>query len=239
GRRKLRFPLAVSTPGPPGRWMFMRAASPRQVTTMQATDAAVAANRFGLGASPGELQVLRPDPRGALRAQLDGAAPLIAESLPASHLLLAQAMARREGATGAQAGNQVATAAQVVRDLYLPAYTAEMLARFSQAVTSPRSFLERLTHFWSNHFAVSVDKLVVLGLAGAMEREAIRPHVLGNFADLLVAAEQHPAMLLYLDNQQSIGPASAAARRAGRSGREPGLNENLAREILELHTLGV
>lgn len=207
---------------------------------MQATDAAVAANRFGLGAAPGELQALRSDPRGALRAQLDGAAPLIAESLPASHLLLAQAMARREAAGGdAQAGKQVATAVQVVRDLYLPAYTAEILARFSQAVTSPRSFLERLTHFWSNHFAVSVDKLVVLGLAGAMEREAIRPHVLGNFADLLVAAEQHPAMLLYLDNQRSIGPASAAARRAGRSGRELGLNENLAREILELHTLGV
>jgi uncharacterized protein (DUF1800 family) len=72
-----------------------------------------------------------------------------------------------------------------------------------------------------------------------MEREAIRPHVLGRFSDLLLAAEQHPAMLLYLDNQQSIGPNSAAARLANRRGKDIGLNENLGREILELHTLGV
>jgi uncharacterized protein (DUF1800 family) len=84
-----------------------------------------------------------------------------------------------------------------------------------------------------------VDKLVVLGIAGCMEREAIRPHVLGNFADLLLAVEQHPAMLLYLDNQLSMGPDSTAARLAGRRGRDVGLNENLGREILELHTLGV
>ena len=106
-------------------------------------------------------------------------------------------------------------------------------------MSSERSFVERLVHFWSNHFAVSVDKLAVLGLAGAMEREAIRPHVLGNFADMLLAVEQHPAMLLYLDNPQSIGPDSQAARIAGRRGRNVGLNENLGREILELHTLGV
>jgi uncharacterized protein (DUF1800 family) len=84
-----------------------------------------------------------------------------------------------------------------------------------------------------------VDKVLVLGLAGTLEREAIRPHVLGNFADMLLAVEQHPAMLLYLDNQQSIGPNSQAAQVAGRRGRDVGLNENLGREILELHTLGV
>ena len=71
-------------------------------------------------------------------------------------------------------------------------------------------------------------------LAGSFEREAIRPYVLGRFGDMLKAVEQHPAMLYYLDNQQSIGPAS----RAGQQGKR-GLNENLAREILELHTLGV
>jgi uncharacterized protein (DUF1800 family) len=78
-------------------------------------------------------------------------------------------------------------------------------------------------------------------LAGAFENEAIRPHVSGKFSDMLLAAETHPAMLLYLDNQRSIGPNSDAARRAGRrqSKRKPGLNENLAREIMELHTLGV
>ena len=88
--------------------------------------------------------------------------------------------------------------------------------------------------FWSNHFCVSVAKGPVRGLAGAYEREAIRPHVLGRFADMLRAVEQHPAMLIYLDNQVSTGPNSRAGRKGAR-----GLNENLAREILELHTLGV
>ncbi len=90
---------------------------------------------------------------------------------------------------------------------------------------------------------MSIDKVVVLGIAGSMEREAIRPHVLGRFSDLLMAVEKHPAMLLFLDNAQSIGPNSPAAQRFGRraaqGGRQLGLNENLAREILELHTLGV
>ncbi|TGT56722.1 DUF1800 family protein, partial [Mesorhizobium sp. M2E.F.Ca.ET.166.01.1.1] len=96
-------------------------------------------------------------------------------------------------------------------------------------------FVERLVGFWSNHFCVSVAKgQIVRACAGAFEREAIRPFVLGRFADMLLAVEHHPAMLVYLDNQQSIGPDSRAGKRRGR-----GLNENLAREILELHTLGV
>jgi uncharacterized protein (DUF1800 family) len=96
-----------------------------------------------------------------------------------------------------------------------------------------------MVHFWANHFAVSADKLTMIGLAGLLEFEAIRPHVLGKFRDMLVAVEQHPAMLLYLDQAQSIGPDSRAGQRAARFGRQRGLNENLAREILELHTLGV
>jgi uncharacterized protein (DUF1800 family) len=133
----------------------------------------------------------------------------------------------------------VVAIAKGLRDIYLPAYLGDVTARFRAAVISERSFIERLVHFWSNHFAVSVDKLVVLGLAGAMEREAIRPRVLGRFSDMLLAVEQHPAMLLYLDNAQSVGPESRAAQIAGRRGRTVGLNENLGREILELHTLGV
>jgi uncharacterized protein (DUF1800 family) len=209
-------------------------------------DAAIAANRFGLGARPGELARLGGDPRGALLAQLKGPAPLITDSLPPSSELLAKVIAqrnaRREAAGGppdAQSTESVVAIAKGLRDIYLPAYLGDVSARFRTAVTSERSFAERLVHFWSNHFAVSVDKLVVLGLAGAMEREAIRPHVLGNFQDMLVAVEQHPAMLLYLDNAQSVGPDSRAAGIAGRRGRKVGLNENLGREILELHTLGV
>jgi uncharacterized protein (DUF1800 family) len=126
---------------------------------------------------------------------------------------------------------------------YRPYYVADARARLQNAISTERPFLERLVHFWSNHFAVSIDKIVVLGIAGSMEREAIRPHVLGKFSDLLLAVEKHPAMLLFLDNAQSIGPNSTLAQRFGRRvaqrGRELGLNENLAREILELHTLGV
>jgi uncharacterized protein (DUF1800 family) len=94
--------------------------------------------------------------------------------------------------------------------------------------------IDRLTWFWSNHFCVSVDKGQVRPLAGAFEREAIRANVLGKFSDMLIAVESHPAMLLYLDNASSIGPDSIAGRRQNK-----GLNENLAREIMELHTLGV
>ena len=95
-------------------------------------------------------------------------------------------------------------------------------------------------HFWSNHFAVSADKQPLAAVAGLYEQEAIRPHVTGNFYDLLLAVERHPAMILYLDNQTSMGPARPPRRFVRRNrGRELGLNENLAREILELHTLGV
>ena len=113
-------------------------------------------------------------------------------------------------------------------------FRAEAMARFQKQASASAGFVERLVAFWSNHFAVSVAKdQFVRAVAGSFEREAIRPYVLGKFADMLKAVESHPAMLFYLDNQRSIGPNSAAGRFAGK-----GLNENLAREILELHTLG-
>ena len=116
-------------------------------------------------------------------------------------------------------------------------YGAAVAARTMAALTGEAPFVERLVHFWANHFAVSTEKLEVIGLAGPMEFEAIRPHVLGSFADMLNAVERHPAMLLYLDQAVSIGPDSPFAAR--RPKRRSGLNENLAREIMELHTLGV
>ena len=121
-------------------------------------------------------------------------------------------------------------------------YLAMVAARTNAALTAEAPFVERMVHFWANHFAVSADKLTVIGLAGLLEFEAIRPHVLGRFRDMLSAVERHPAMLLYLDQAQSIGPGSQAAAVAARFARgrqRRGLNENLAREILELHTLGV
>jgi uncharacterized protein (DUF1800 family) len=115
------------------------------------------------------------------------------------------------------------------------AFRADVQARLAQAYAAPVGFVERLVAFWSNHFCVSVAKSAIgRGAAGAFEREAIRPHVLGRFADMLLAVERHPAMLNFLDNQQSIGPNSVAGHN-----NKSGLNENLAREILELHTMGV
>ncbi|MBR1171283.1 DUF1800 domain-containing protein [Bradyrhizobium sp. DASA03005] len=114
-------------------------------------------------------------------------------------------------------------------------FRAEALARLQRATLVECGFTERLVAFWSNHFCISASKGELARIwAGAFEREAIRPHVLGRFADMLRAVEQHPAMLFFLDNQQSLGPDS----RAGQN-RKRGLNENLAREIMELHTLGV
>ena len=117
-----------------------------------------------------------------------------------------------------------------LRDLF----RREAGARIQAMATADQPFRERLVAFWSNHFTVSVRRSEVTGLVGAFEREAIRPHVTGHFEDMLLAAIRHPAMLLYLDNAQSIGPHSQVGLRSRR-----GLNENLAREILELRTLGV
>jgi uncharacterized protein (DUF1800 family) len=114
-------------------------------------------------------------------------------------------------------------------------FRAEAAARLAHACAAPVGFAERLVAFWSNHFCISVAKSNIgRACAGAFEREAIRPYVTGRFADMLRAVEQHPGMLNFLDNAQSIGPNSKAGQN-----RKRGLNENLAREILELHTMGV
>jgi uncharacterized protein (DUF1800 family) len=119
---------------------------------------------------------------------------------------------------------------------------ADMNAVLAERITTERPFVERLVGFWSNHLCVSgAGKALVAPQAGGYERDAIRPHVLGRFEDMVQASARHPAMLLYLDNAQSIGPGSRAARGRprARSGAQRGLNENYARELLELHTLGV
>jgi uncharacterized protein (DUF1800 family) len=139
--------------------------------------------------------------------------------------------------SNAPADNPSRVLASGLRDLY----RQSVAARAASALTTPAPFLERLVWFWSNHFALSIDKVPVVALAGDYEATAIRPHVLGRFEDMLVAAEQHPAMLIYLDQAQSIGPDSPAAEllAARPNGKVRGLNENLGREIMELHTIGV
>lgn len=210
---------------------------------------AIAVNRFGLGARPGELGTVGGDTREWLRAQLKDAPPQINDAqLRASSDILVEALdlrreirASRQQAVSADGAVRTQAALTKVPQLLRPIYVAEATARLRQSVATDRPFIERITQFWTNHFAVSVEKNLVLGLAGALEREAIRPNVLGNFEDMLLAVERHPAMLLYLDNHLSVGPNSKAARNVGRrhAERKIGINENLARETLELHTLGV
>ncbi len=147
-------------------------------------------------------------------------------------------------ANGAPTGESVQAALKASRryagQVARGEYVALVGARANAALTSPAPFVERMVHFWANHFAISIDKLPVIGMGGLLEVEAIRPHVLGSFKDMLFAVETHPAMLLYLDQAQSIGPNSRVGQTvAARGNRKVGLNENLAREIMELHTLGV
>jgi uncharacterized protein (DUF1800 family) len=113
-------------------------------------------------------------------------------------------------------------------------YQEDAHSRLIEALTTPSPFHDRLTAFWVNHFTVSIAQPMVRPFAGLFEKQSIQPHVMGNFVDMLLAAEMHPAMMIYLDLSKSIGPNSPAGKKQGK-----GLNENLAREILELHTLGV
>jgi len=219
-------------------------------------EAALALNRFGLGPRTGSIAAIASDPRGALIAELDrsGAGRITNAELMTSGVAARAAFAfqqaqrelrraaksapkemSKEGAeAAAPAGPAPAPARPNVGMAPQQIYLDEAKVRLTAALDADIGFVERLTWFWSNHFCVSADKAGVRPIAGAFEREAIRANVLGRFVDMLRAVETHPAMLLYLDNARSIGPNSQAGRNRGR-----GLNENLAREILELHTLGV
>ena len=219
--------------------------------------AEIAVLRFGLGARPGDLGAAAADPRAWLKAQIQEAVPLATDArlAPSDQIyqgLLAareerQELKRESAAKSTDDKGQDAKVINAVREAYQPHYRAQVLARAQSAALTSRPFAERLVHFWSNHFAVSADKGIVYGLAGTLENEAIRPHVGGTFIDLLTAVEQHPAMIAFLDNQYSVGKDSQAALLTSRFGgfassqpkRQFGINENLAREILELHTLGV
>jgi len=204
------------------------------------TAAAVALNRFGLGVRADEP--LPADARGWLLAQFDSyvAQPPAWSAQPSSAALLVAYGDLVRAQRQADAANEVAARQKLAAEVR-DRYRAAVGARIATALVTPAPFAERLVHFWANHFAVSIEKPSIGSIAGAFEAEAIRPHVFGSFEALLLAVERHPAMLIYLDQVRSIGPESVAARRAAVADpeRRRGLNENLAREILELHTTGV
>jgi uncharacterized protein (DUF1800 family) len=199
-----------------------------------------ALNGFGLGARVGEERRVN-DPRGWLRAQLKGDAPVLQAPAEASPDAIAEAL-RSFRMIGQAAASDQQQARQQARRRLVAIAAAESRAALTERATTERPFVERLVAFWSNHLCVSVGaKVLVAPLAGSYERQAIRPHVLGRFEEMVMASATHPAMLVYLDNFQSIGPNSRGGRFSGRGGRgqQRGLNENYARELLELHTLGV
>jgi uncharacterized protein (DUF1800 family) len=177
----------------------------------------VAVQRFGLGPKPG--LVARVAKRGALRAlhdELDapGIARMRTGDLPDYR------EACRRSTYGFSEADRI--------------YRAELAGRIDKQLGAGIGFVERLVMFWSNHFSTSIHKAeIVRGTVGQLERDVIRRHVLGNFTDMLLGVYQHPAMVAFLDNSDSAGPNSEAARWWPR-----GFNENLAREAMELHTIG-
>lgn len=220
-------------------------------------DAAIALTRFGLGARPGEIATVAPDPRGWLTGQIRPAgAPVPAgefetteQRVESWHAYQAEARdARQVRRESGQPAMQPASMPQSEENPQVQAAfdarrrsrrnlvqdtAREFLARAKLGATTDAGFAERWALFWANAFTASATKFQTAVFVGQYEREAIRPHVFGRFEDLALAAERHPAMLLYLDQAQSVGPNSMAGER-----RQAGLNENLAREILELHTVG-
>lgn len=196
----------------------------------------IAANRFGLGPRPGELAKIAPNPRGWLESQLvrpylpQEVAPLMRPDNEAARLFVDGMQAKKQGKNKQADGVPTEKKGKEIRQFYL----RQTGLRFLAQMNSTQPLYERLVMFWSNHFTVSTAKPIVTPLVHLFEVQAIRPHVTGKFVDMLKAAERHPAMLLYLDNARSQGPNSKLGSRNGK-----GLNENLAREILELHTLGV
>lgn len=224
-------------------------------------DAHIGFSRFGLGLRPGDdatdphRQMLDEiaDPQVALlegKRLLDSPAALAAYrefrmerkvgKAAAADAMTDDAMAggamtdpeAKRGKEGKARKNRQAAADGEAQNYNL---RVELPVRLERIAAAKPGFAERLVAFWTNHFAIEADNGgVVRTLAGPFEREAIRPHILGSFEDLLFAATRHPAMLVYLNNATSVGPDSKAGQK-----REAGLNENHARELMELHTLGV
>jgi uncharacterized protein (DUF1800 family) len=212
-------------------------------------DPLIALNRFGLGATPGELAEVGKDPLAWLLQQIRGPVtipealaklPHSGEALKAYPRWIASLGASSAATSGAATPRTVES---TFREQLGPPLVREVVTKLQVAASTSTPFHERLTWFWANHFAVSAEKALVFALVGTFEREAIRPHVNGTFSEMLVAATRHPAMIMYLDNHLSVRkgwrPHGLHSAQSAAFPLPVDLNENLAREILELHTLGV
>jgi uncharacterized protein (DUF1800 family) len=192
-----------------------------------------AAIRFGYGFAPG---ITPPQDAGAMLGLLAGpdvmaqrfAITKFAVRAEEERALGALRRARRKGQAGAQAALKEANRVAVGKQ------AADLRRSMLRPMLSEDGLRERLVRFWADHFSVTAQGKGLRFVTTAYIEDAIRPNITGSFGRLLRMAVTHPVMMVYLDQIQSIGPNSSIGKRAGR-----GLNENLAREVLELHTLGV
>ena len=196
-------------------------------------EGALAVTRFGLGAGKGEIADASRAPKDWLLQQLrpNNSTHSAFDGLLSSQEIFKISRTYKDARkTMPDADKPVAskTYGKTVRRNF----DAEVKARELYAAQTDTPFHERLTRFWSNHFSVSARNRNTRLFPGAYEREAIRPHILDSFFELAAKAIFHPAMLMFLDNVSSVGPQSKQGLR-----RKKGLNENLAREALELHTV--
>lgn len=193
----------------------------------------LAAIRLGFGLSP---RLVGPaDPVG-VAASVAGSAPA-GDIVAVDRVREMQLELRRLLLASRQGGKTEAKAYRSFRRGMNDRYLGAIVDRFARIMDDPSGFGERLVAFWSSHFAVRGGAPHANLMTAALVDEAIRPHLSGRFADMMFAAETHPAMLVYLDQVRSVGPNSAMARR--NADKAMGLNENLAREMIELHSLGV
>jgi len=188
--------------------------------------ATTAATRFGYGLRPGELARIATD--GATHWLIEQAKPQRLpkelQGLMTSEQALAELITAKKSGKEAFRKFKKKIASQARNEAEIHALVT---------LNSPDPFRERLVRFWTNHFTISIRSPRMAGLVAAFEREAIRPYIDGQFSQMLLAVAKHPAMLIYLDNAKSMGKHSPAGRRKGK-----GYNENYARELLELHTVG-
>ena len=196
------------------------------------SNATIAATRFGYGFHPdqslaADVDGLLAELGSAFSASPDIGGPSLAERAALYSQFLEARKARRKdiSLTPVMQGHQRSINKQ---------FQTDVAARISAPVLSDRGFFERLSWFWTDHFTTASRNLITKTYTPRLEMDAIRPHISGSFSDMLRAVTTHPAMIVYLGQHRSIGPASKVGKRTGR-----GLNENLAREIIELHTLGV
>ncbi len=205
------------------------------------TEASIACTRFAMGARPGDIQAATNSARDWLKSQM--VSPEFDSSLPSSSQALSLHWNFRKRKKDIESKMQENPGMMSEEDFKNQLKTIRPQKYFSEyifdgfmrSISAENSLAWRLLDFFSNHFSVSASNGLLTFVAPTLEREAIAPNLFGQYYDMLMAVEMHPAMIIYLNNERSFGPNSKLGSRS----KKRGLNENLAREILELHSLGV